>query len=98
MPTVSTMAEPNVAVVRSAHDVVSVTGSIFVHAHVPIYVRTTINMDMGTSVYVRGTMMAAPMMAAPVRATTVVTSSMTSAMVFRIRRRHDSKSERRSDR
>jgi hypothetical protein len=78
------MAEPDVAVVPPAHDVVLVGGSIFVHAHVPIDVHTTINMDMGASVYVRGAMMAAPTVMAPTP--------------FRVRCRHDSKPERRRNR
>ncbi len=86
------MAEPDVAVVPSAHDVVLVGGSTFVHAHVPIDVHTTINMDMGASVYVRGAMMAAPAVMAPVSA------SVASAMPFRVRCRYDSKPERRCDR
>jgi hypothetical protein len=84
------MTEPDVAVVPSAHDVVFVGGSIFVHAHVPIDVHTTIDVNIGTSVYVRGAMMAA---------SAVVTSAVvTSAVAFRVRCRHGSKSERRSDR
>jgi hypothetical protein len=99
VPTVPCPAEPDVAVVPSAHDVAFVGGSIFVHAHVPIDVHTTINMDMGTSVYVRSAMMTASMMtAATVMASAMMPPSMASAVPFRVRRGHESKSERRCDR
>jgi hypothetical protein len=85
------MTEPDVAVVPSAHDVVFVGGSIFVHAHVPIDVHTTINTDMGASVYMCGAMMAAPtVMASTVMAATVVASTVP----FCVRCRHDSEPER----
>jgi hypothetical protein len=90
------VAEPDVAVVPSSHDVAFVGGSIFVHAYVPIDVHTTIDVNVSTSVYVnmstsiymRGAMMAAP---------TVVTSTA-SAVAFRVRCHHDSKAERRRNR
>jgi hypothetical protein len=95
VPTVPRMTEPDVAVVPSAHDVVFVGGSIFVHAHVSIDVHTTIDVNMGTSVYVRGAMMAA---SAVVTSAVVTSAVVTSAVAFRVRCRHESKSERRSDR
>ena len=87
MPKVSIAAKPNVAVVRSAHDVTLVGGSIIVHAHVPIDVHTAIDVhaaiDVHTSVYVRACM------AATVVATTMADSSMaptvSATVTFRIR-------------
>jgi hypothetical protein len=84
------MAEPDVAVIPPANDVALVGGSIFVHAHLPIDVHITINMGMGSSGYVRSAMMAAP--------SVVTSTAMASTVAFRIRWRHYSKSERRSDR
>jgi hypothetical protein len=84
VPKVSAVAEPNVAIVRFAHDVAPVGGSVIVHVHV--------NIDMGTSIYVGSAMMAAPTVMA------FVSPSMASAMPFRVRCRHDSKPERRRDR
>jgi len=81
------VAEPNVAVVRFAHDVVLGGGSIFVLVRVRISVVATM---MPTTV------VAFSVMAAAVVPTTVVAASFTSA--FRVRRPHYSKSERRSDR
>jgi hypothetical protein len=90
VPKVSTVAEPNVAIVRSADDVAFVGRSTIVHAHVPIDVHTAIDVD--TSIDVRASMAAAAV------ATTVVISSMATTVAFSIRRRHYSKSERRRDR
>src|SRR5262245_54542624 len=97
MPSV---AEPDVAVVPPAYDVVLVRGSIFAHAHVLI--------DVRTSIYVRGSMMAAAVvtssvmatsvMATSVMATSVMASSVSSAMPFRVRCRDGSKGECRRDR
>ena len=61
MPTVSPVAEPNVAIVRVADDVALVSGSVIMHAHVPIDVHIAIDVDtaidvQGTSVYVRAAM------------------------------------------
>ena len=108
MPTVSRVAEPYVAIVRFAHDVVLVDGSVIVDAHVPIDVHTAIGVHVGTAIDVHmGTAidvhMGTPIdvracMAATVMPTTVVTSSMTFTVAFRIRRCHNTKSERRSDR
>ena len=100
MPTVSRVAEPYVAIVRFAHDVVLVDGSVIVDAHVPIDVHTAIDVHVGTAIDVH---MGTPIdvracMAATVMPTTVVTSSMTFTVAFRIRRCHNTKSERRSDR
>jgi hypothetical protein len=80
-------AEPDVAVISPAHDVVLVGGSIFVPAHVPIDVHTPIGVG------VTSTVMAPTVMAASVMFATVVTSSMTSAVTFCVGRRPHSKSE-----
>jgi hypothetical protein len=66
VPTVPRVAEPNVSVVPPAHDIALIGGSILVHADVPIDAHVAIGVHMGTSVFVRGAMMAAP---------TVVTST-----------------------
>ena len=87
MPSV---AEPDVAVVPPAYDVVLVRGSIFAHAHVLI--------DVRTSIYVRGSMMAAAVVTSSVMATSVMASSVSSAMPFRVRCRDGSKGECRRDR
>jgi len=84
MPTVPPVAEPDVAVVRPAYDVVPVGGSIFVHAHV--------------SIDVCATMMGMTITASTVMASAVVTSAVAATVAFRIRRGHDSNSERGSDR
>jgi membrane protein implicated in regulation of membrane protease activity len=100
-----TAAEPDVAVVRPAHDVMLVGGSIFVHADVPIDVRamvaaTVMTSAVMTSAVMTSAVMASAMVAAAVMASApaVVTSAMAATVAFRIRRRHDSNSERRSDR
>jgi len=88
------VAEPDVAIIRPAYDVVLVGGPIFV-------------LDMGTLVYVPRAVMAASVMtsrlmasamvtSAVMASTTVVTASMTST--FGVRRRRNSKSERCSNR
>ena len=82
------MAEPDVAVVPSAHNVVFVGGSIFVDAHVPVDVNTTIDVNMATSVYVRG------MMAAPAVAAATVVTPTAPAVAFRVRCHHAYKPER----
>jgi hypothetical protein len=64
VPTVPRVAEPNVSVVPPAHDIALIGGSM--HADVPIDAHVAIGVHMGTSVFVRGAMMAAP---------TVVTST-----------------------
>jgi len=89
MPTVPPVAEPDVAVVRPAYDVVPVGGSIFVHAHVSIDVCATM---MGM------TITASTVMASAVVTSAVVTSAVAATVAFRIRRGHDSNSERGSDR
>jgi hypothetical protein len=94
VPKVTIAAKPDVAVVRPAHDVVLVGGSIFVLAYVPIDVHTTIDVDMA-SVYVRSAMMAAPTV---VTSTVMASAVMVSAVAFRTRCRHESKPKRRSDR
>lgn len=78
------MAEPYVAIVRFAHDVVLVDGSVIVDAHVPIDVHTAIDVHVGTAIDVH---MGTPIdvracMAATVMPTTVVTSSMTFTVAF----------------
>ncbi len=98
MPTVSPVAEPYVAIVRVAHDLVLVKGSVIMDAHVPIDVHIAIDVDtaidvhMGTPIDVRAGM------AAAVMATTAVASSMTFTVAFRIRRCDNTKSERSSER
>jgi hypothetical protein len=87
VPTVSAVAEPNVAIVRFAHDVMLVGGSIFVLVRASISVVATM---------VAFAVVAFSVMAAAVMPTTVVPASLTST--FRVRRPHYSKSERRSDR
>jgi hypothetical protein len=77
VPTVTRMAEPDVAVIPPANDVAIVGGSIFVHAHLLIDVHITINMGMGSSGYVRSAMMAAP--------SVVTSTAMASTVAFRIR-------------
>jgi hypothetical protein len=94
------------AVIRPAHDVVLVGGSIFVHAHVPIDVHAPIDVGVTSSV-MASTVMASTVMASTVMSaavvtscmtTTVVTSSVASSMAFRICRRHHAKTERCGDR
>jgi hypothetical protein len=87
VPTMSAMAEPNVAVVRFTHDVMLVGGSIFV------LVRASISV---AAIMMTSTVAAFSVMAAAVVPTTVMPASLTSA--FRVRGFHYSKAERRSDR
>jgi hypothetical protein len=83
VPKVSTVAEPNVSVVSSAEDVARFGGSVIVHVHGPSDAHTPIDMGATSTV---------------MTAAAVVTSTMASTVTFCIRRRHYSKSERRSDR
>ena len=94
MPTVPPVAEPDVAVVRPAYDVVPVGGSIFVHAHVSIDVCATM---MGMTI-TASTAMASAVVTSAVVTSAVVTSAVAATVAFRIRRGHDSNSERGSDR
>jgi hypothetical protein len=96
VPKVSPVAEPNVSIVRFADDVVLVGGSIFAHVHIPIDVN--ISIYMRTTIYMGATVMAAPMMPTSLTTAAVVISAMAAAVVFRVRRRNDPNSERRSDR
>jgi uncharacterized protein YhdP len=104
VPTMPTAAEPDVAVVRPAHDVMLVGGSIFVHPGAPVDVCAMVAATMMTSAMVASAVMASPVMGAAVMASAMVTSAMvtsamvTSTMAFRIRGPHHSNSKRRSDR
>ena len=68
---------------------------VLIDVHIAIDVHTAI--DVGTPIDVRACM-AAAVMATTVMPTTAVTSSMTITVAFRIRRCHNTKSERSSDR
>jgi hypothetical protein len=100
MPTMPRVAEPDVAIVPPANDVVLIGGSIFVRAHVPVDVATTHMRGSMTPTMVPSTVVPTTVMAAvtsAVMAAAVVTSSLTATVAFRVRRPHYSKSERRSD-
>ena len=101
MPTMPGVAEPDVAVVPPANDVVLIGGSIFVRAHVPVdvattYMRGSMASTMVPSTMVPSTVVPSTVMAA-VTSAAVVTSSLTATVAFRVRRPHYSKSESRSD-
>jgi hypothetical protein len=93
------------AVIRPAHDVVLVGGSIFVHAHVPIDVHAPIDVGVTSSV-MASTVMASTVMASTVMAATMMsaavvscmTTMVTSSVAFRICGRDHAKAERCSDR
>lgn len=101
MPTVPAMAEPDMPVVRPAHNVVLVGRSIFVHAGVFADMRTAI--DLGgasivmTSAMMTFTMMTPTMMTPTMMASTVMASTVL-ASTLRISASRDSKSERCTDR
>jgi len=87
------VAEPDVAVVPPANDVVLIGRSIFMHAPVPVDVATIYMRGSVASTMVRPTVVPTTVMAAA-----MVTSSLAATVAFRVRRPHYSKSERRSDR
>ena len=100
MPTMPRVAEPDVAIVPPANDVVLIGGSIFVRAHVPVDVATTHMRGSMTPTMVPSTVVPTTVMAAvtsAVMAAAVVTSSLTATVAFRVRRPHCSESERRGD-
>jgi len=95
------VAEPDVAVVPPANDVVLIGRSIFMHAPVPVDVATIYMRGSVASTMVRSTVVSTTVMAAvtsAVMAAAMVTSSLAATVAFRVRRPHYSKSERRSDR
>jgi hypothetical protein len=96
VPTMPATAQPDMTVIRSAHDVVLVDRSIFVHACVPVDM--PVAFDMGVACPTVVSMASAVMPTAMVTSAVMVSSSMAAAMPLGVRCSHASKPECRRDR
>jgi hypothetical protein len=92
------VAEPDMAIVRPAHDVVLVSGSVFMHAASVISVVASpsvmsVTSTMMPTAVVASAMVSSTMMSTTMMAASMMAASMMAAVPFRVRCRHDSKSE-----